>query len=103
MSESPIAGIELFHIGLPTRREHKWTGLQEPIGGYVILKMTDAAGLIGCDLAHHRKRSAEYRRALKLRADAVGHNHLAHIGNRPHVGNREVPLAVDRDFDAGHR
>jgi muconate cycloisomerase len=47
MSESPIAGIELFHIGLPTRREHKWTGLQEPIGGYVILKMTDAAGLIG--------------------------------------------------------
>jgi muconate cycloisomerase len=47
MSESPIAGIELFHIGLPTRREHKWTGLQEPIGGYVILKMTDAAGLVG--------------------------------------------------------
>jgi muconate cycloisomerase len=47
MSESPIAGIELFHVGLPTRREHKWTGLQEPIGGYVILKMTDAAGLVG--------------------------------------------------------
>jgi muconate cycloisomerase len=47
MSESPIAGIELFHVGLPTRREHKWTGLQEPIGGYVILKMTDADGRIG--------------------------------------------------------
>jgi muconate cycloisomerase len=47
MSDSPIADIELFHIGLPTRREHKWTGLQEPIGGYVILKMTDAAGLVG--------------------------------------------------------
>jgi muconate cycloisomerase len=47
MSQSPIAGIELFHVSLPTRREHKWTGLQEPIGGYVILKMTDADGRAG--------------------------------------------------------
>jgi muconate cycloisomerase len=47
MSESPIAGIELFHVALPTRREHKWTGLQEPIGGYVILKMTDGDGRTG--------------------------------------------------------
>jgi muconate cycloisomerase len=47
MSESPIAGIELFHVALPTRREHKWTGLQEPIGGYVIFKMTDGDGRIG--------------------------------------------------------
>jgi muconate cycloisomerase len=47
MSESPIARIELFHVGLPTRREHKWTGLQEPIGGYVILKMTDGDRRIG--------------------------------------------------------
>jgi muconate cycloisomerase len=47
MSEAPIAGIELFDVRLPTRREHKWTGLQEPIGGYVILKMTDADGLTG--------------------------------------------------------
>ncbi len=47
MSESPIAGIELFQVSLPTRREHKWTGLQEPIGGYVILKMTDADGRVG--------------------------------------------------------
>ena len=27
MSESPIAAIELIHVRLPTRREHKWTGL----------------------------------------------------------------------------
>jgi muconate cycloisomerase len=47
MSDSPISGIELFHVSLPTRREHKWTGLQEPIGGYVILKMTDADGGVG--------------------------------------------------------
>src|ERR1700722_19045082 len=47
MSEQPISGIELFHVSLPTRREHKWTGLQEPIGGYVILKVTDADGRVG--------------------------------------------------------
>jgi muconate cycloisomerase len=47
MSESPIASIELFHVGLPPRREHKWTGLQEPIGGYIILKMTDGDGRAG--------------------------------------------------------
>ncbi|MEA2945534.1 MAG: muconate cycloisomerase [Alphaproteobacteria bacterium] len=47
MSEHPIEAIELFHVALPTRREHKWTGLQEPIGGYVIVKMTDQAGGAG--------------------------------------------------------
>ena len=47
MPESPIADIGLFHVRLPTRREHKWTGLQEPIGGYIILKMTDADGRTG--------------------------------------------------------
>ena len=47
MTESPIADIALFHVSLPTRREHKWTGLQEPIGGYIILKMTDADGRVG--------------------------------------------------------
>jgi muconate cycloisomerase len=47
MADAPIAKIELHHIALPTRREHKWTGLTEPIGGYVLIKMTDAAGLAG--------------------------------------------------------
>ena len=47
MADAPIAAIELHHIALPTRREHKWTGLTEPIGGYVLVKMTDAAGLAG--------------------------------------------------------
>ncbi len=47
MPESPIADIGLFYVRLPTRREHKWTGLQEPIGGYIILKMTDADGRAG--------------------------------------------------------
>ncbi|HMA73433.1 MAG TPA: enolase C-terminal domain-like protein [Xanthobacteraceae bacterium] len=47
MTDSPIANIELFHVSLPTRREHRWTGLQESIGGYVLLKMTDADGKVG--------------------------------------------------------
>src|SRR3954467_4295643 len=47
MVDAPIAKIELHHIALPTRREHKWTGLTEPIGGYVLVKMTDSAGLAG--------------------------------------------------------
>jgi muconate cycloisomerase len=47
MSEHLIDSIELFQVALPTRREHKWTGLQEPIGSYVIVKMTDQAGCVG--------------------------------------------------------
>ena len=47
MSEAPIAAIELHHISVPTRREHKWTGLTEPIGGYVLVKMTDESGAEG--------------------------------------------------------
>src|SRR5438045_9771010 len=47
MPDSPIAAIELHHVALPTRREHKWAGLTEPIGGDVLVKMTDAAGLAG--------------------------------------------------------
>jgi muconate cycloisomerase len=47
MTESPIATIELHHVVLPPRREHKWTGLTEPIGGYVLVKMTDEAGAVG--------------------------------------------------------
>jgi muconate cycloisomerase len=47
MAEALIAGIELHHIALPTRREHKWTGLTEPIGGYVLVKMTDESGAEG--------------------------------------------------------
>jgi len=47
MSDAPIAKIELHHVALPPRREHKWTGLTEPIGGYVLVEMTDAGGGAG--------------------------------------------------------
>ena len=31
---SRIVSIEILLVQLPTRREHKWTGLTEPIGRY---------------------------------------------------------------------
>jgi muconate cycloisomerase len=47
MVDSPIASVTLYRVSLPTRREHKWTGLTEPIGGYVIVKIADENGLAG--------------------------------------------------------
>ena len=42
-----IRGIELIHVSLPTRREHRWAGLTESIGGYVLIRMTGDDGLVG--------------------------------------------------------
>src|SRR5215467_6539570 len=47
MAESPISSVELYRVSLPTRREHKWTGLTEPIGGYVLVRIADENGLAG--------------------------------------------------------
>jgi muconate cycloisomerase len=42
-----IASIETLLVQVPTRREHKWTGLTESIGRYVLVKMTDSEGRVG--------------------------------------------------------
>ena len=42
-----IARIETVQVSLPTRREHKWTGLTEPIGGYFLVRMEGENGLVG--------------------------------------------------------
>jgi muconate cycloisomerase len=42
-----IKSIETLVVQLPTRREHKWAGLTEVIGRYVMVKMTDSDGRIG--------------------------------------------------------
>ena len=42
-----ISSLETFHVTLPTRREHKWTGLTEPIGGYILVRLSDDAGHVG--------------------------------------------------------
>ena len=44
---SRIVDIDIFHVALPTRREHRWTGLTEPIGGYILVRMADDGGRVG--------------------------------------------------------
>ncbi len=42
-----IADISVVHIALPTRREHKWTGLTEPIGSYILVRVGGDNGEVG--------------------------------------------------------
>jgi len=42
-----ISKIETILVQLPTRRTHKWTGLTEPIGRYLLVKMTGSDGKVG--------------------------------------------------------
>jgi muconate cycloisomerase len=42
-----IQSIETVHVALPTRREHKWAGLTEAIGGYMLVRMEDDASHVG--------------------------------------------------------
>ena len=34
-----IASVTTLVVQLPTRREHKWTGLTEPIGRYILTRL----------------------------------------------------------------
>lgn len=42
-----IEEIELIPVSLPTRRQHKWTGLTESIGNFLLLRMTASDGSVG--------------------------------------------------------
>ena len=42
-----IKQIEVIHVNLPTRREHKWTGLTESIGGYILARMESDTHAVG--------------------------------------------------------
>lgn len=42
-----IQTIETLLVHLPTRREHKWTGLTESIGRYLLVRTTDSDGRVG--------------------------------------------------------
>jgi muconate cycloisomerase len=42
-----LARIETIAVQLPTRRRHRWTGLTEPIGRYLLVKITDTEGRTG--------------------------------------------------------
>ena len=47
ISGSTIRSVETLVVAVPTRREHKWTGLTESIGRYALVRMTDDAGNVG--------------------------------------------------------
>lgn len=47
MTGSAISEVRLLHVALPTRREHKWAGLSEPIGGYVLVALSSEDGTAG--------------------------------------------------------
>jgi muconate cycloisomerase len=42
-----IARVETLHVSLPPRRVHKWTGLREAIGGYILVKVFGDGGQVG--------------------------------------------------------
>jgi muconate cycloisomerase len=42
-----LVSTETLLVQIPTRREHKWTGLTEPIGRYLLVRMTDDEGHVG--------------------------------------------------------
>jgi muconate cycloisomerase len=42
-----IKSVEIILVQLPPRREHKWTGLTEPIGRYILTRITDTDGRTG--------------------------------------------------------
>lgn len=44
---STIVDVQTLLVQLPTRRKHQWTGLREPIGRYVLTRITDSEGRVG--------------------------------------------------------
>jgi muconate cycloisomerase len=42
-----IQSVDTILVQLPTRREHKWTGLTESIGRYLLTRITDSEGHVG--------------------------------------------------------
>lgn len=71
---SGITTVRTVLVQLPTRREHKWTGLTEQIGRYVLVKMTDADGRTGWgEAAALKDWGGEFGRYFGESASIVAH------------------------------
>jgi L-alanine-DL-glutamate epimerase-like enolase superfamily enzyme len=46
-SAGEIADIEAIAVELPPRREWLWRGLQQPLGRWVVIKLTTTSGIVG--------------------------------------------------------
>jgi muconate cycloisomerase len=76
-----IKSVETVLVQLPTRREHKWTGLTESIGRYLLTRITDSDGRVGWGEAPALKdwggEFGRYYGESTLIAKAVIENYLA--------------------------
>jgi muconate cycloisomerase len=86
-----IRSVETLLVQLPTRREHKWTGLTEPIGRYVLTRMTDSEGRVGWGEAPALKdwggEFGRYFGESQLIVQAVIENYLAPVVTGIELGN----------------
>ena len=86
-----IASVETVPVELPTRREHKWTGLTEPIGRYVLVRATSGDGVSGWGEAPALKdwggEFGRYFGESPAIADLVIGNYLAPAVAGTEVGN----------------
>lgn len=76
-----IKSVDTLLVQLPTRREHRWTGLTEVIGRYLLTRVTDSDGRIGWGEAPALKdwggEFGRYFGESTLIAKAVIENYLA--------------------------
>jgi muconate cycloisomerase len=96
-----IAKIETILVELPTRRTHKWTGLNEPIGRYLLVKMTGTDGTVGWGEAPALKDwGGEFGRYFGESAavvDLIIHRYLAPAIEGLSIGR---PAELHRKMDA---
>jgi muconate cycloisomerase len=96
-----IAKIETILVELPTRRTHKWTGLNEPIGRYLLVKMTGTDGTVGWGEAPALKDwGGEFGRYFGESAavvDLIIHRYLAPAVEGLSIGR---PAELHRKMDA---
>jgi muconate cycloisomerase len=86
-----IKSIDTVLVQLPTRREHKWTGLTEVIGRYLLTRITDSDGRVGWGEAPALKdwggEFGRYFGESTLIAKTVIENYLAPVLTGVELGN----------------
>jgi muconate cycloisomerase len=86
-----IKSVETLLVQLPTRREHKWTGLTEPIGRYLLVRMIDDQGRVGWGEAPALKdwggEFGRYFGESQLVARTIIDNYLAPVTTGLELGN----------------
>jgi muconate cycloisomerase len=96
-----ITSIETRLVRLPTRRVHKWTGLTETIGQYLLVKITGSDGTVGWGEAPALKDwGGEYGRYFgesTAIVDMVISRYLAPAVTELEIGN---PAMLHKKMDA---